>query len=214
MTAITDAPTSRISGGFAADDPARDNEALLQAARRGEEEAWQDLMSRYGRLLLGVSRRQGMTAAESADVAQTTWLRLLTHIEDIRSSHGLGSWLATTATRECHAQRRRLGRETPVEGDHLEISAHRLAGSRCEPQEETVDGLDSARRVAAMREAIRALPERQRRLIEVLLAEDPLSYAEIAEKLQMPIGAIGPVRQRALRHLRRTLEDQGIYGHA
>lgn len=183
-----------------------DPRLLLAAARKGDELAWDELTRRYGGLVHSVSRRQGISGSETADIAQTTWLRLLTHIDDIHSPRGLGAWLATTATRECHAHRRRNGREAPVEGQRLES---RL---RVNPQEELVDRLDEARRGRLLREALVQLPTRQRRLIEIMLGDEALSYQQIAERLDMPIGAIGPVRQRALRRLRLVLQERGCSG--
>lgn len=176
---------------------------LLDAVRSGDEEAWSALTRRYGGLLRAVSRRQGMSAPECADIAQTTWLRLFTHLDHIRNPCGLGSWLATTATRECHAQRRRHHREAPVE-------IRRLDGVQPgQPHEELLDRLDGIRRARMLREAVTRLPGRQRLLVELLLSEEPLSYRQIAARLDMPVGAIGPIRQRALRRLRLELESMG-----
>jgi DNA-directed RNA polymerase specialized sigma24 family protein len=57
-------------------------------------------------------------------------------------------------------------------------------------------------RVDGLYEAIEHLSEAHRKLISLLLSEPPLSYAEIAETLQIPIGSIGPTRARCLRKLR------------
>lgn len=183
-----------------------DPQHLLAAARTGDELAWAELTRRYGALVHSVSRRQGIYGTETADIAQTTWLRLLTHIDEIHSPRGLGAWLATTATRECHAHRRRHGREAPVEVQRLE------SGVRVSPQEELVDRLDRVRRAHLLLEALKRLPARQRQLIEIMLSDETPSYKEIAERLDMPLGAIGPVRQRALRQLRHLLEAQGCTG--
>ena len=57
------------------------------------------------------------------------------------------------------------------------------------------------------------LPERCARLLRVLIASPPPSYAEIAEALDLPIGSIGPTRMRCLRMLRDRLAGIGITGH-
>jgi DNA-directed RNA polymerase specialized sigma24 family protein len=51
------------------------------------------------------------------------------------------------------------------------------------------------------------LPPRKRALIELLLEPDSPSYQEISRRLGMPVGSIGPVRQRALHRLRARLEE-------
>ncbi len=104
-------------------------------------------------------------------------------------------WLTVTAHRESLRLLRDKQRETSmemadlpetmVEPDHFEERAAR----------------DEAR--AVVNRAVAALPARQRALIEVLLAEAPPSYGEIAEELAIPVGSIGPTRGRALEKLRR-----------
>jgi DNA-directed RNA polymerase specialized sigma24 family protein len=54
------------------------------------------------------------------------------------------------------------------------------------------------------------LPTRSRLLLRLLSADSPLSYKEISEALSMPIGSIGPSRQRALAQLRRLVLRAGL----
>jgi DNA-directed RNA polymerase specialized sigma24 family protein len=44
----------------------------------------------------------------------------------------------------------------------------------------------------------------------MLLAEPPMSYSEIAQALDMPIGSIGPTRARLLAALRQQVENAGL----
>ena len=60
-----------------------------------------------------------------------------------------------------------------------------------------------AERNAALREAFHQLPPRCQELIGLLLADPPVTYAEISDKLGIPIGSIGPTRSRCLDRLRR-----------
>jgi RNA polymerase sigma factor (sigma-70 family) len=175
---------------------------LLTAVRSGDERAWSELVSRYGRLITFVARRHGLSAADSADITQTTWLRLLTHAETIRSPSGLASWLTTTAKRECYAAQRRRRREVPVEVPELDQQAQPC------PDEDIVESLDLARRRHRLRSALCRLPARQRDLVELLMSQESLSYKEISHRLGMPVGAIGPVRQRAMNRLRDHLAEE------
>jgi hypothetical protein len=49
-----------------------------------------------------------------------------------------------------------------------------------------------------------------RRLLRVLMADPPPSYAEVAVALDMPIGSIGPTRARCLANLRRLVADADL----
>ncbi|MGB3329631.1 MAG: sigma-70 family RNA polymerase sigma factor [Thermomicrobiales bacterium] len=59
--------------------------------------------------------------------------------------------------------------------------------------------------VRAVREAVRALPDRQRMILELRLAG--LSGAEIAEAMGMPLSAVKSAQFRAFATLRRLLAD-------
>jgi len=60
-----------------------------------------------------------------------------------------------------------------------------------------------AERHAALREALARLPPGCQRLIGKLIEDPPLTYAQIAASLGVPIGSIGPLRGRCLDRLRR-----------
>jgi DNA-directed RNA polymerase specialized sigma24 family protein len=50
--------------------------------------------------------------------------------------------------------------------------------------------------------AIMGLPERQRVVLIELLRRGDQSYAELSRRLGLPVGSIGPTRQRAFTRLR------------
>ena len=53
-------------------------------------------------------------------------------------------------------------------------------------------------RAEAVRDALSRLPRRWQRLLEMLMADPPASYAEISDELGLPVGSIGPTRGRCL----------------
>ena len=56
----------------------------------------------------------------------------------------------------------------------------------------------------ALRDGLAELPAGRRELLQLLLADPPIPYAEISERLGIPVGSIGPTRARALEQLRNT----------
>ena len=50
------------------------------------------------------------------------------------------------------------------------------------------------------------LPRRWQRLLEMLMADPPASYADISDELELPMGSIGPTRGRCLAQLRVLLQ--------
>jgi DNA-directed RNA polymerase specialized sigma24 family protein len=127
--------------------------------------------------------------------------------------HGnaVAAWLVTTACRERLRILRAKNRERPTD-DELLLDTTAL------PVDEEILRIDE-RRAAERRDAERAaglamareqLPGRQRQLVFMLLADTTPSYAEISHALGMPIGSIGPARERSLARLRQNENLGGV----
>jgi RNA polymerase sigma factor (sigma-70 family) len=174
---------------------------LIRAANGGDDEAWSTIIDRFAGLVWSIARAHRLAPAEAADVAQTTWLRLVENLDRITDPERLGAWLATTARRECLRHIRLQSRELPTGEDSLfEAPSEDRAEQR----------LINRERNAALRRAFARISDRCQALLRLLAAPEQLSYDEIAAALGMPIGAIGPTRARCLDQLRRTPELAGL----
>lgn len=178
------------------DEPAI--EAVLAAAADGSEQAWTDIVERYAPLVSAVVRRHRLYADDSQDVFQTVWLRLVEHLGSLREPRALPGWLVTTTRHECLRVIKARQRSTPRDPATL-AETEDDTGS-----DDMAEGLVRQERHDALLAAFAELPHRHRQLLQLLLADPPLSYAEIAERLDVSIGSIGPTRSRALERLRRS----------
>jgi RNA polymerase sigma factor (sigma-70 family) len=178
-----------------------DLRGVVRAARDGDRAAWNLLVARYSGLIWGVARAHRLGDADAADVVQTTWLRLVEHLDKIRNPEGVGAWLATTARHECLRVLRVGQRQLLTDGFDI-------------PEQATETGLDARlltnERDAALWRAFSQISERCGRLLRMLVASPPPSYEEIGAALDMPIGSIGPTRARCLEQLRKRLETTGM----
>ena len=172
---------------------------LVDRAVHHDKAAWDQLVDLYGGLIRAVTWQFRLSEADAADVAQTTWLRLLEHIHQIKDGSRVGAWLATTARRESLrmvAQRKRL----VLSGDAYDFEYV----NNDEPE---VDApLLEAERAACVQEAVAQLPPRWRDIMALLSADPPVPYEQISQTLRVPVGSIGPTRQRCLRRLQVLLE--------
>jgi RNA polymerase sigma factor (sigma-70 family) len=176
---------------------------LVMGCRRGEEAAWEQLVSRYERLVYTIPIRYGLTPSEVDDVFQSVWMALIKHIETLRRPDRIGAWLVTTARRECWERRRGADFKRTVSSS-LETLLVDRDGGELTPEEVVA----VFRQHEALREAIECLDERCRKLLWHLYYDSTIpSYAEIAEKMDMPIGSIGPLRARCLKKLRKILSE-------
>jgi RNA polymerase sigma factor (sigma-70 family) len=166
---------------------------LLESAAGGAESAWRELFRRYSPLVSSVCRRCEVFGADADDVSGNVWLRLVLSLVTIREPEALPGWLATTVQRECWSLLRTKRREV-LEDREADAPAGPGADASL---------LGDERRDTVLREVAR-LPERERDLVSMLISDLSPSYSEISSSLGIPVGAIGPTRQRCLAKLRRT----------
>src|SRR5262245_13770812 len=90
--------------------PADDGQLLDRFARLRDESAFAELLQRYGRLVLGVARRQLADRHAAEDVFQATFLALAHGAARLRRSGPLAGWLYTVAYRLARKERARAAR--------------------------------------------------------------------------------------------------------
>lgn len=190
----------RVPGGPDQDAGSLTVAHLVRQAARGDRAAWERLVDQYSRLLWATTRDFRLSENDAADVVQGTWLRLLEHIDRIEYPERIGSWLATTARHECLRHLAAGKRVMVVDDDHDAFRAE--VGH----QPDVDERLLANERAQAVRDALSTLPSRSRRLLELLMADPPVSYTEISDQLGLPIGSIGPTRGRCLERLRSALQ--------
>jgi len=165
-----------------------------------DPEAWNELIRRYGRLLLHIAREVGLNESDAADVVQVTWVRLWERGHQIREAASLSAWLATTARREslrvaAGAKRYVLYADSATEHGHPLLTVT--------TDVYPVDGDDYQ---PLLVQALARLPARYEQLIRLLMSDNCPNYEEVGRILDLPMGSIGPMRMRALRLLRATPE--------
>lgn len=173
---------------------------LVKAAAGGDRRAWDALVERFAGTVWAIARAHRLNAADAADVSQTTWLRLVEHLDRLDQPERVGAWLATTARRESLRVIRISGRQV-ANGDDFDV----VPATSASPDHNLI----SAERDRIVTALVYQLPQRSRVLLRLLSADSPLSYRDISEALCMPIGSIGPTRARALEQLRRIAARSG-----
>lgn len=189
-----------------AGDGVLDDAALVARCRAGDAAAWAALVQRYQRLVLAVARRAGLDGHEAADVFQTVFSRLVQHLSRIVDPGRLQAWIVTTTKREAQLQRRR-GRRSVSMSCADEALGDGGEWDRVDDSPGAEEALDQWQQLDRLRSAMDRLDPRSRDLMLLLFRddEDRLSYDEIARRLAIPVGSIGPTRSRCLAKLRRLV---------
>lgn len=178
---------------------------LVKAAASGDEGSWDLLVKRFLPLVYSVIRNFRLSQSDTQDVAQTVWLSLVEHLDDIRDPKALPGWIAVTTR---NAAIHLLGsRKRTVQVDPM---GDRVFDDQIQSPSIDEDLLRSERR-QVLREALAELTAKQRELLLLLVADPPISYSEISSRLGIPVGSIGPTRARYLKHLRSTAAFKAFY---
>jgi RNA polymerase sigma factor (sigma-70 family) len=172
---------------------------LIGACRVGDARAWERLLEAYERLVFSIPLSYGLSREDAADITQATFTALLQSIDSLREDSRLGAWLATVARRQTWRllQHRRHESGQPIEDLEERVA---LAG-----------GIDSAERWALVEWLHAGLAKLNQRCRSLLLAlyfdtREP-SYAELAARIGIPLGSVGPTRARCLERLKQLLGD-------
>ena len=166
---------------------------LATAAATGDERAWGALVHRLDPLVRGVVRAYRLGSADAEDVVQTTWLHAFRHLPKLREPAAFPKWLTVTARREALRAIQRSGREVLQEEPRPVREESPVTVEQQVIEREQSD---------AVHAAVARLPQRQRTLLGAILRKPGVSYDELSEALGMPMGSIGPTRERALKRLR------------
>jgi RNA polymerase sigma factor (sigma-70 family) len=171
-----------------------DDASLIQSCLDGDEEAWEKLVRRYANLVYSIPRRLGLSAADADDVLQNVFTIAFRRLSSLKNRQCLAAWLITIARREClHYAKRtpeyeNLAEEISDGGSHLSAE------------------VEQQQRRLLVHQALGLLDQNSQTLVSALFLEMPTpSYEEIANRLGMAVGSIGPARARCLKKLENVL---------
>jgi RNA polymerase sigma-70 factor (TIGR02960 family) len=191
-----------------------ESEAVLEAARGGDESAFARLVEPHRRELHVHCYRMVGSFEDAEDLVQETFLRAWRSRHTFDRGAWLRAWLYRIATNVCLDELRRTARRVPsrrsiAEVPWLQPYPDRLL-DEVAPSEEEPDAVVVARETIelAYLAVIQLLPPRQR---AVLILRDVLEWsaAETAAALEMSVAAANSALQRA----RATLQEQPAARH-
>jgi RNA polymerase sigma-70 factor (ECF subfamily) len=184
---------------------------LARAAARGDRPAFARLVELHRRSVHGLVFRLLRDPEEARDAAQETFVRAWGAIATYDVAQPFGPWILRIARNHALDQlRRRLpaGRQLPLDAEPEEgAPAHQLAGDQ--PAADAL--LERSQTRATLEAAVAELPANYREVIQLFHVEQ-LSYREIAETLDVPMGTVMTWLHRARSKLRATLTEQGLEG--
>jgi RNA polymerase sigma factor (sigma-70 family) len=175
--------------------------SLIRACRTGDVGAWQNLLDRYERLVFSVPRRYGLSPEDAADITQLTFTILIQSMDTLSEDSNLGAWLITVARRHTWRLLDRNRRKAASEHVSWGEATTLLAGNDSE-------GIERWEMSEWLNHGLSLVSKDCRDLLSALYLEpEQPSYADVAARLGMAVGSVGPTRIRCLKRLKQVLGE-------
>jgi len=188
---------------FSARGLEKSDAALVKACRAGDQDAWNELVERYQRLIITIPRRAGLSEEQASDVFQEVFLTLFEKLEEIREPDKIRSWMVTTAKfKTWGIVRGEKGFRGPETEEEMEQEMAGLADTSPLADELLIE----AEQQHLIRTALNLLEERCRTILSMIyMRAVAASYSEVAEAIGVGETSISPMRSRCLQKLAKIL---------
>lgn len=184
---------AQADSGPGADENARVDPSLIAAAARGDQLAWAELVGNYGRRVYAFARSRVRDPETAEEITQSVFATIADKLTrgGYTDDGRFEAWLfrlAGNRIRDEIRRRKRRGVAVSLDG----------AAPQALPETKVPADVDR------LRVAVAALPEADREIIS-LRHHAGLSFAQIAEALDEPVGTLLARHHRALKKLRGVL---------
>lgn len=202
--------------------PAGLDQTLADAARN-DPDAWRRLVEAYTDRVFGLIVGQCGDRELAEEITQQTFVKLVRQLgkrDGYREQGRFESWLfriAVNALRDEMRRRRRQARTLPIHeqdgdgrqdasADLWDTASNQLVGWGSESVQ-PIDELERVERIEALRRAMTKLPELDREVLSLRYTAE-LSFPQIAEALDQPLGTVLARAHRAVSKLKKILNDE------
>lgn len=189
-----------------------DDQVLIERAQKGDRDAMDQLIRKYEKRAYQYAFRLTTNSEEASDVVGDAFVRIYAAMRNFKGNSAFTTWMYRILT-NCFLDLRKRDRSRPAVS--LEATLQTDDGNverQFESSEPTADLVaERNQREATIERAVAMLPEYQRAMVTLYHAEN-LSYEEIAETLDLPIGTVKSRLNRARLSLREHLvRDEELF---
>ncbi|MBA4293465.1 RNA polymerase subunit sigma-24 [bacterium] len=180
---------------------------LIERAQKGDRSAFNDLVGLYEERAYKYAFRLTRNPDMASDVVADAFVRINSALKNFRGQSAFGTWLYRIVT-NCYLDRKKRDKES--RNVSLDQTLNTGSGDMERQWEDDADGpaeiAERNARESAMQNALGQMPEYQQAML-VMYHVEALSYEEIAETLDLPIGTVKSRLNRARVALRDILSQ-------
>jgi RNA polymerase sigma-70 factor, ECF subfamily len=173
---------------------------VVEACQRGDDDAFRVLFETHKDRVYSIALRYSGNSTAAMDIAQDTFVKLLSNIGQFRGDSSFESWLYRLVVNTCLDHHRKRRRFLPLLEDGLEEALDIFRA----PHESALHEMLREEQTERVQQVVAQLPEEQR-IVVVLRYTDGLSYEQIADLLGCRRGTVASRLNRAHKALERRL---------
>jgi RNA polymerase sigma-70 factor (ECF subfamily) len=180
-----------------------DDSILVQRARLGEGEAFEELVRRYRNEVFALAYHFVRDREEAWDASQEVFIKAYRALARFRGEAAFKTWLMRITANQCKDCLKRRRVETVALDEALGVSA---VPGRVSGPSQALEAQETSRAIAA---AIEMLPAKHRTAF-ILREFEGLSYEEMAQVIRCRIGTVMSRLHHARRKLQKSLIRMGV----
>ncbi len=170
-------------------DNAKNDFSLVEKAKEGNQKAYAELMQRYKDSIFFMVLKMVNNKDDAMDITVTTFAKAFENLEKYRPDYAFSTWLFRIATNgSIDFIRKKKIATTSIDSmsyDGGEDKVYEIRSDGLNPEEHSI----KKQQTEQLKEIIDKLPARYKTLI-ILRYFDELSYEEIAERMDLPLGTV------------------------
>lgn len=185
----------------------RDYRLVCLARDEGDQKAYADLLNTYREPIYYMLLKMTNSAVDADDLTLEAFGKAFKSLQQYTPDYAFSTWLFRIATNNCIDFIRKKKAKTVsidnlytnIDGEEVGIN---IASETLDPEEKIIE----KQKILLMREVVSRLKPHYRTLVE-LRYFDELSYEEIAEKLEIPLGTVKAKLFRAREFLYNIMKN-------
>lgn len=186
----------------------QDFKLIDQAKEEGDQKAYAELMKRYKKPLYHTILKMVRNVDDAEDLTIEAFAKAFRSLHKFKKDYTFSTWLFRIATNNCIDFIRKKRLETTsisasYRDDNGEDVSMDIKDANLNPQEEAIKG----QKIEIMQLIITKLPPKYQTLVNMRYFRE-LSYEEIAEELQAPLGTVKAQLHRARELLYDLVKDK------
>lgn len=174
---------------------------IIAAAREGDENAWRHIVESYTRRVFGLIFKHCQNAELAEEITQLTFVKIAQKLGDYEEDGKFDAWLFRIAVNHLRDEMRRQKRQARPTDFEIIPSYVSAYTNEEDPPDARMQAQEDNQQLD---QAIAKLPDADQELIFMRYSSG-LSYAEIAEALDQPLGTVLARGHRALKKLKDML---------